>query len=305
MKLHNSKQEFIDVITAASNHFNVHPAIIEKDYYVTLILKELSAQIPGILFKGGTCLSKCFNVINRFSEDIDLSLDASHFTQSNKRNANKTVIRVCDTLGFIIDNRNQVEKHSHGTYNCYNIQYPHIFSNAALKDFIKLEMVFIQKAYPDTIRPVHSIIEQYLKSSGYQNIVNDFDLQPFDIIVQSLERTFVDKVFALCDYYLRKEELRQSRHIYDLKMLSDNINIYSLNTLIKDVRNDRLPNKTCLSAKDGIVISDILKKIVDEEYFKKDYEKVTIPLLSSKVSYNEAIGIIKTISENKIFDSCI
>ena len=47
------------------------PAIIEKDYYVTLVLCELAKQVPDLLFKGGTSLSKCHKIIDRFSEDID------------------------------------------------------------------------------------------------------------------------------------------------------------------------------------------------------------------------------------------
>ncbi len=63
----------------ASEYFNVAPALIEKDYYVTLILKCLNQEIPGLLFKGGTSLSKCYKLIDRFSEDIDLTLDGTQF----------------------------------------------------------------------------------------------------------------------------------------------------------------------------------------------------------------------------------
>jgi len=56
----------------------VHEAIIEKDYWVCLVLDHLfskSQYRKHLAFKGGTCLSKCFNIINRLSEDIDLILD--------------------------------------------------------------------------------------------------------------------------------------------------------------------------------------------------------------------------------------
>lgn len=68
---------FSDAILAASEYWNIAPALIEKDYYVTLILKRLNEEIPGLLFKGGTSLSKCYKLIDRFSEDIDLTLDNS------------------------------------------------------------------------------------------------------------------------------------------------------------------------------------------------------------------------------------
>ena len=105
MELYESKQDFLDAVIAASNAYHVSPAIIEKDYFVTVILKRLTKKIPGILFKGGTSLSKCYKLIHRFSEDIDLTLDTSHFTQSHKRSANKAILAVCDELGFQVESR--------------------------------------------------------------------------------------------------------------------------------------------------------------------------------------------------------
>lgn len=62
----------------AAARMNVQPVIIEKDFWVCWTLKRvfsLDDRIPGLIFKGGTSLSKAYGVIRRFSEDIDLSLD--------------------------------------------------------------------------------------------------------------------------------------------------------------------------------------------------------------------------------------
>lgn len=48
---------------------------LDKDYYVTMILRELSERQNFIVFKGGTSLSKCHKAIKRFSEDIDITID--------------------------------------------------------------------------------------------------------------------------------------------------------------------------------------------------------------------------------------
>ncbi len=53
MLLHKSPENFDIAIRAASRYFNVSPAIVEKDYYVTLVLSELAKQVPELLFKGG------------------------------------------------------------------------------------------------------------------------------------------------------------------------------------------------------------------------------------------------------------
>ena len=74
MNLHKNPQEFYDTLLVLDDRLNTSPAIIEKDYYVTMILKALAKRVPNLLFKGGTSLSKCHKIINRFSEDFDISL---------------------------------------------------------------------------------------------------------------------------------------------------------------------------------------------------------------------------------------
>ena len=164
--LHKDKEKFVEAIQAASIYHGMPASLIEKDYYVTLLLKMLNDKIPGLLFKGGTSLAKCYKIIDRFSEDIDLTLDNEHFSQSKKRNANKAVIEVCDELGFGLTNREFVEKHSHGNYNVYNIEYPILFPSSDIKPFLKVEMVFIQKAYPDETQQADSYIGSWLTDNG-------------------------------------------------------------------------------------------------------------------------------------------
>lgn len=58
-----------------ANHLDIDVSYIEKDYLLTQFLYELSKLNPKIIFKGGTSMSKCYHVIQRFSEDIDLILN--------------------------------------------------------------------------------------------------------------------------------------------------------------------------------------------------------------------------------------
>ncbi len=73
MFLHNNKDLFRATIDEVENTSGIDGEIIEKDYYVTLILRLLSERQPNCVFKGGTSLSKGFHIINRFSEDVDIS----------------------------------------------------------------------------------------------------------------------------------------------------------------------------------------------------------------------------------------
>ena len=59
MNLHLDHEAFAELITATANELRIPPGIIEKDYYVTLAHRELAARLPGMVFKGGTSLTKC------------------------------------------------------------------------------------------------------------------------------------------------------------------------------------------------------------------------------------------------------
>ena len=77
MKLHKDKYAFLTLIHKIHDRSRIREDILEKDYYVTLLLKELSEkqeQLPAY-FKGGTALYKALKSIRRFSEDIDLTVD--------------------------------------------------------------------------------------------------------------------------------------------------------------------------------------------------------------------------------------
>ena len=102
MNLHHDKDAFEELVTATSVELKIPTAIIEKDYYITLALKELTAHIKGMVFKGGTSLTKCYQLLDRFSEDIDISYNASVGTpgESRKRQLKKAVTETMEALGF-------------------------------------------------------------------------------------------------------------------------------------------------------------------------------------------------------------
>lgn len=87
MNLHEEKDTFRDLVTATAETLGIEATIVEKDYYVTAVLKELTSRIPDMVFKGGTSLSKCYRVIERFSEDIDISytMESGKPEEENKK----------------------------------------------------------------------------------------------------------------------------------------------------------------------------------------------------------------------------
>lgn len=302
MVLHKDKKSFDIAIRAASRHFNVSPAIIEKDYYVTLVLRELAKQVPDLLFKGGTSLSKCYKIIDRFSEDIDITLDSEHQSQGKRKNLKYTIVEICSNLGLNLLNEN--ETRSRRDYNCYKIDYCARHSLSGLNPQLLVETVFIVKAFPDEIKQASSMIYDYLKAVGNDEAIAQYELEPFDIRVQTLDRTLVDKVFAVCDYMLDNKTERQSRHIYDLSRLLTLVKLDdNLKDLIKEVREDRKLGTKCYSAQDGVSVPNLLRQMIDTEFFKKDYEDSTEKLLSKPVTYEEAIKAIEMIIASDVFDT--
>ena len=302
MVLHKDKESFDIAIRAASRHFNVSPAIIEKDYYVTLVLRELAKQVPDLLFKGGTSLSKSYKIIDRFSEDIDITLDSEHQSQGKRRNLKYTIVEICSNLGLNLLNEN--ETRSRRDYNCYKIDYCARHSLSGLNPQLLVETVFIVKAFPDEIKQASSMIYDYLKAVGNDEAIAQYELEPFDIRVQTLDRTLVDKVFAVCDYMLDNKTERQSRHIYDLSRLLTLVKLDdNLKALIKEVREDRKLGTKCYSAQDGVSVPNLLRQMIDTEFFKKDYEDSTEKLLSKPVTYEEAIKAIEMIIASDVFDT--
>ena len=91
MLLHKDREQFIAIVSAVSNELSIPVPIVEKDYYVTMILKQLSLNAKNCVFKGGTSLSKCHHAIDRFSEDIDITFSDT-LTQGERKKLKNNMI---------------------------------------------------------------------------------------------------------------------------------------------------------------------------------------------------------------------
>ena len=304
MNLYENKSYFQELIQQTADYFNMRLPIIEKDYFVVLLLKRAFENVNGLVFKGGTSLSKCQKIISRFSEDIDLTLDIEHSSQSFKRNSLRQLIELCDETPFTLINKNLRLLHTHANYNCFNIDYSVLNLTNLFNMNIKMEMVYLSKCYLSEESTVCSYIGEYLIAKNEAKILKEYDLEPFPIKVQSLNRTLVDKVFAICDYFLRNEVKRNSRHIYDIDHLLTKVELNDdLKLLIKQVRDERKKTRRCVSAQDGVSINNILKQIIDSEFYKQDYKDVTSQLLFKEYKYEDAIKSLSKIIESNVFEN--
>lgn len=294
--LHNNKELFSDVIIATSNALNIAPVIIEKDYYVTLLLKRITEKCPDIIFKGGTSLSKCFKIINRFSEDIDIGLNADKATEGMRKNLKASIKEAIEELSFELDNPTDIYTRSY--YNKYQIKYPVSETTEFIKPYLYVETAIFMKPFPFEIREADTYVYRFLKEQNQEQIIKQYELDPFSIKVQTLDRTFIDKMFALGDYYLTGKTKGYSRHLYDLYKIMPDITFDNcFFELYNEVKEIRSKDVDCPSAKPEQNLKELLEKICDTDYFKSDYEDVTKGLLFENVPYSVVKDNLKSVIE--------
>ena len=300
--LHDDRDLFRQIILLTSEAMGIDAGIIEKDYYVTMFLKSLVAKQPQILFKGGTSLSKCYRLIKRFSEDIDLNLECEKRpSEGQRRHLKENIVSTIEGFGFELTNSEQVR--SRRDYNKYIIDFPSVFEFATIKQYLVVETSVFLRSYPSRKMAASSFIYDYLEQEKREDIISKYSLEPFELNVQGVERTFIDKLFAVGDYYLDNKITEHSRHIYDLYKMFDVVQINdSLRKLFRLVRKERSGHTTCLSAQENIDFKTLLQKIIDENAYKSDYEAITESLLFEKVSYENAISKLQKIVNSGLLD---
>ena len=132
----------------------------------------------------------------------------------------KVICGVVDELGLSVDNLR--ETHSRRNFNRYDIAYSPIVAVSELTSRILIETSVMSLGILFHEMPVESMLVEVLKDR-HTNMIEEFSLQPFEMKVQSIERTFIDKIFAICDYYMSAQTERHSRHLYDIAKIWEKI----------------------------------------------------------------------------------
>ena len=301
MYLHKDYELFREVILSTSDALGVPIPIIEKDYYVTMILKLMAERASGCVFKGGTSLSKCHHVIDRFSEDIDITFMEQLTAGARKTLKNDVIAGISAELDLPISDWENAR--SRRDYNCYTFQYTPIegLIPQSLIPGVKLEVSLASLAFPTQQMAVDSYVYQFLQKEN-QEIIDEYGLTPFLMTLQTLDRTLADKVFAICDYYLEGKTKRHSRHIYDIYMLLPHVpQDDDFRQLIQQVREQRSHMSICPSAKPGVDIPALLREIIEKGVYRDDYRQITSYFQNKPLEYEEAIRAVKSIAEGGLF----
>lgn len=224
MKLHLDNEAFAHGIDLASERLGIGELYIEKDYWITIALKRLAESNfrNDVVFKGGTSLSKCYGIIDRFSEDVDLAIDNPRGRGSSAIKALLKRVETAVAMDLIPGADNSGKKGLKRT-TIHRYRQTLQLDNISSIGTIKLEVTAFSQTYPKVIMPVTSYIGAALMDIGEWDVISEYNLQPFELQVLGLERTFAEKVMALvkhsCGTDSQTHLTAKVRHIYDLQQI--------------------------------------------------------------------------------------
>ena len=236
-----SKERRIEILNQATELTGLPSVAIEKDWWVTMVLNA-SFSLPyskNIVFKGGTSLSKGWNLIERFSEDIDLAIDRKFFgfdgdiSKTQIKNLRKQSCEFIST-SFLADLTKiltewkaideckliaQPVKDSDKDPQVIEIQYNSVIDTSEyLPQRVLIEVSSRSLMEPIEERQINSILSENFPQQNFATF-------PFAIPTVLPQRTFLEKVFLLHEEFSQETEKiridRLSRHLYDLEKLMD------------------------------------------------------------------------------------
>jgi len=333
--LGSSPEDQKDVLQAAADRMHVTPSLIEKDFWVSFILNFLFNRIrsggnPRLQFKGGTSLSKGYSLINRFSEDIDITINRADLgivkekepLEDLSKNQRKKMIRgVKETCSAYVENelssllvaeikkefpdlefevKRYVSKGGVGEVGLL-FNYPVRFSPSGyMPSQVKIEA----GARSEFVEGDELLITPYIDED-----LADIDLSVENVLTVPPENTLWDKIYILHEIFHKKEPPRDpnllSRHYYDVAQLSRPY------VCTRALENDSLRES---AKRNRILMFNISEKILEtaklgsfrlvpegdlKGILQDDYEKLKQMIIGEPPSFDEVLSLLEDL-ENRL-----
>ncbi|GAB4458638.1 MAG: nucleotidyl transferase AbiEii/AbiGii toxin family protein [Bacteroidales bacterium] len=222
MNLHSNIKLFEQTVRATAGNVNIKPEFIEKDYWITFVLHQLSitAFASETVFKGGTSLSKGFNLIHRFSEDIDLAiLNTQNYTGNQIKNKITGIEKQITKQLTEVTDKSLTSKGSR--YRKSVFTYPAI--DKTHNNRLIVEINSFANPYPYQTLPIRSMIFDFLDNTGNHALIDEYKLYPFQINVLDKKQTLLEKLVSLFRHSFYADYSTaiagKIRHFYDLYFL--------------------------------------------------------------------------------------
>lgn len=228
--LHNDSKLFTDSVLATAEYFSISPVYIEKDYWITNTLHRLSLNPDAlkVVFKGGTTLSKAYNLVDRFSEDIDIAvIDAKSFNGNQLKTLIKKIAKdmTSDLEEIQVDGVTSKGSHFYKAVYAYPNILKHKTKTAVSSGDLLVEVNSFANPYPYETKIITSFIEIFLTETGNLDLISEYNLQPFEINVLDKRRTMIEKILSLIRFSFSENPVSslasKIRHFYDLFFLAN------------------------------------------------------------------------------------
>lgn len=251
MNIHENPKLFKTAVRATEQQMGIRDIYIEKDYWVTKALKSifLSEIASEVVFKGGTALSKCYSLIQRFSEDIDLvTLRSKNETGGQLKKKLKEIYYAVNAImpeiaiPDVTNKRGMIRKTAH--------EYPKTFEGKydQVRDKVILESSWLGHYEPYHSHEISSYIYDMMLLTEQHSLIREYKMEPFRVQVLDVKRTLCEKILSLVRFSHTREPITdlkiKIRHIYDLHLLLADkginafINSGSFEEMLNRVGND-------------------------------------------------------------------
>ncbi|MCZ2283273.1 MAG: nucleotidyl transferase AbiEii/AbiGii toxin family protein [Bacteroidales bacterium] len=229
MKLHENQKLFIQLLNFSANTLKIRPEFIEEDYWITHALQRMAQNenADKVVFKGGTSLSKAYRLTNRFSEDIDIAIvDADSFSKNQLKMLIKRLAKdmASDLQEIIIPNvTSKGSRFYKAIYQYQNLVG--LTSSAVKTGQLLIEINTYANPYTYINREISSFLSDYLIAINRNDLIEQYDLNPFSIKVLDIRRTLIEKMVSLLRFSFETDVVKalstKIRHFYDLYYLAN------------------------------------------------------------------------------------
>lgn len=232
MNLHQDKDAFEALLSDVSRRTGIRSDIVEKDYYLTLLLWELSEKqnfLPAY-FKGGTALYKSIGRMKRFSEDIDLTVAVQDCSKSQGKKRLETSANGYHTLSRTTDKARESNQKGSITSVYEYVPVTAVDSADALQRFgyVKVEATSFTISEPVEILEISPLLYSEATGEQRQILESNYGVKLFPVQTIKLERIFADKILAAEFYYQRRMLFDTAKHLYDLAIMMEQERIRTL-----------------------------------------------------------------------------
>ena len=226
MKLHQDIKLFFDTLRAASQHLDIKLEFVEKDYWITLVLSRLakSKYVDESVFKGGTSLSKGYNLIERFSEDVDIAIINDNGKTGNEI---KTIIRTIEKEITPDLTELQMDGVTSKGSRFRKSVFEYVSTDKSNQNNkLIVEVNSFANPFPFQRLTIQSFVFDFLMQTGNEKYIEQYNLQSFEVNVLSKEQTLLEKMVSLIRFSFEENAVEsiseKIRHFYDLYFLMNN-----------------------------------------------------------------------------------